>query len=262
MSAPGLRRPPGLETHVGRYRATSVPNPAVLIIDDGELCDVNRMLEQAGAHPKRLPGEAAQRGWRQPQQLLVVTGHRALTLARPIQQEQEQEQEQEGFKTLAVFEEGSSALVQRLRHMGFDHIVRRPVHPEALRLLVVGALYGQHEKRSEPRRPFGCEASWRHGWRRGRATVSEISSRGCSMQLPKGARPVSRFRLRIPPGAAGIDAPLTLPGRVIGYRPRKRTSAPVGANLSVLFDEIDLASRQRLAALLAGLELGPPTLSR
>ncbi len=260
MAESGLRGRSGRnagahEAERGNAGSRAARRPSALLIDDGELEDVNHMLARAGARVMRLSGGTAERGWRQPKDILIVTGRRALTLGRPTTQEEG------GFRTIAIFDEDSKTLRERLERMGFDHIVRRPVHPEALRLLVVGALYRERDKRAEPRLPFGWEVRWRSGWRRGRATMSEISARGCSMQLAKGGKPHGRLELRIPAGAAGHQAPLVLPGRVICYRASPSPEDPRAVSLGVLFEELEPHTRQSLTALLAQLEVGPPTLA-
>ena len=54
--------------------------------------------------------------------------------------------------TTIVIAEGDSKLLHgREQPIGFDYVVRRPVHPEALRLLFLRALFSGSEQRGEPR---------------------------------------------------------------------------------------------------------------
>ena len=77
------------------------------------------------------------------------------------------------------------ALRDQLRGVGFDYLVRRPIHPGALRLLLLRALYRGPERRVTVRYPIGGEVAYKLGLRRRRATLLEVSLRGCRLQAAR-----------------------------------------------------------------------------
>ncbi len=223
--------------------------PFVLLIDDGELDDVAALLSAIGVRPTRLLHGAEARGWRQPDRLLVVSGARALRLPHP------EAQERAGFTKIAVVDRPSRTLRTRVERMGFDRVICRPVHPEALRLVIESAIHGGREQRTRPRFPAGCEVGWRTGLRRRRATLAEISSRGCRLLVREAMRP-QRLSLLLPSGLTGSQE-LRIPGQVVRFE-RKATDL---VSLSVVFDPLGPVDQERLWGFLSGLEFGPPTVA-
>ncbi len=226
--------------------------PWALLIDDGELEDVSRILEELGTTTLRLRGGAHESGWRQPKRLLVVSDRRALALGHPVAQEQEH------FVTMVVLAEPSKTLRQRLAAMGFDYLVRRPIDSTALLLLLRGALYRGREQRCERRLPIGWAVSFRAGWRLRRGTLAELSRRGCSLHVAGAAQLGVRVAVSLPADLAGGE-PLALRGRV--FRCERQLGRPPSAVHSVVFER-DLRARARLRAILAELRSGPPPLPR
>ena len=154
--------------------------PPVLLIDDGELEDVFQTLGDLGVEPARLSGDAAAGDeWFWPTQLLVTTARRGLALDLVSASERSE------FTTIAVARDAAQTTQTMLRRVGFDYLVRRPVHPEALRLLLLRAMYGARERRGEPRYPLGFGVTLRRGLRRRPATLTEISESGCRLLARK-----------------------------------------------------------------------------
>jgi hypothetical protein len=226
--------------------------PWALLIDDGELEDVSRMLEELGTTTLRLRGGAPESGWRQPKRLLVVSDRRALALERPVAQEQEH------FVTMVVVAEPSKTLRQRLAAMGFDYMVRRPIDSTTLRHVLRGALYRGREQRSERRLPIGWEVTFRAGWRRRRGALAELSHRGCCLHVAGLAPLADRVVVRLPADLTGGE-PLSLRGRVFRYE--RLPGQPCSAAHSVLFER-NRRAHARLGAILAELRSGPPPLPR
>ena len=228
-----------------------------LLIDDGELDDVFAMLEALGADPLRhqAVGEEGFSDWEKPPRVVVVSARAAARLTVGTRASES------GIVTIAVAEADSQTLCGMLRRQGFDYVVRRPVHPEALRLLLMRALFRGSERRSEPRLPFGCEVTARWGLRRRPATLLEISSGGCRFLGREAPKPGTRISVRIPPGVSG-ERRLTLRGRVRRSE-RRRGAAPEASTLVALaFDPLSQRTRERLERLLAASVTGPPALSR
>jgi hypothetical protein len=223
-------------------------HPAVLLVDDGELDDVSALVRELGTEGLRLLGGAEQAGWREPRRLLVVAARRALALPPPAGERQA------GCTRVAVLPRASAGLAAQLRARGFDRILTRPVHPEALRLLVQGALAGAREQRAEPRLPVGLPVRWRAGLRRRAAILAELSASGCSLVVyGRRVRCGARLRLRLPAEVAGADAPPLL-GRPVRFQRRREDLFTI----AMIFEAHPPAARRALERALAALRDGPP----
>jgi len=228
-----------------------------LLIDDGELDDVCAMLKALGVDPVRRQADLDEgfRDWERPPRAVVVSARAAARLAV------DPRAGESGIVTIAVAESGSQTLCRMLRRQGYDYVVRRPVHPEALRLLLMRALYRGSERRAKPRVPVGCEVAGRWGiWRRP-ATLLEISGGGCRFLGPEAPKPGTRVSVRIPGGVAG-ERGLTLRGRVRRSERRRGGTPEASTVVALAFDPLSQRTRERLEALLAAWATGPPALPR
>ncbi|NIU03328.1 MAG: hypothetical protein GWO40_03345, partial [Gammaproteobacteria bacterium] len=63
--------------------------------------------------------------------------------------------------------------------LGFLYLVRRPIHPHALRLMLLRLLWRGEERRTEPRVPIGYEVQVRSRLRRKDAWLADLSRGGC-----------------------------------------------------------------------------------
>jgi hypothetical protein len=227
-----------------------------LLIDNGELDDVHRMLETLGADPVRHRAVDTQgfTGWERPPRVVVAAARAALRLSvGPAVEGQ-------GIVTIAVVDTKSQVLTGMLRRQGFRYVVRRPVHPEALRLLLLRALYRGRERREAPRVPLGCEITLRLRLTRRPATLLDLSRTGCRLYTREWYEPGDRLGLRIPRELMRGGA-LSLAGRVVRSE-RRRTSDPdERVALALRFDRLDATVRARLEAWIALHASGPPTLT-
>ena len=155
-------------------------SPPVLLVDDGELDDVRAVLEEIGAEFAHLRGGAVPAGLESPDQLFIATPRRAMLAKNwpsgplPIK--------------IGVVTEDSNTLRSMLKRIGFDLLIRRPVHPYALRLVLLRALYSGSERRNDQRLPIGCPVSFRSGFRRKTATLADLSLRGARLLACSSAR--------------------------------------------------------------------------
>ena len=79
--------------------------------------------------------------------------------------------------------------------MGFHYLVHRPVHPDALRLLLTRLLYRGPEKRRAERVAVGAPISFRAGLRRRSGTLVELSATGC--RLVAGVTPARGAQITV-----------------------------------------------------------------
>jgi hypothetical protein len=217
----------------------------VVVVDDGELDDVRELLLELGVEFAHLRGGAVPSQLAPPGDLFIATLRHA-GLARSWSAD-----EGRGRPVCIAFtSEDSPAARNALRKMGFAYLVRRPVHPLALRLLLLHALYRGEERRREPRVPVGYEVSVRSGLRRREALLVDLSSRGCRLLADRAVSEGSKLTLHLPPqfcgspsGRSGDDT-LTLSGRVV--RCVADGSSPLDGCYSVAVQFAALEERDRL----------------
>lgn len=226
--------------------------PEALVLDDGELDDVVELLAELGFAPERLRGGNVPEVSVAPARLFVATARRALAArcgpaagGGPVR--------------IAVVEEDSNTLRAALRRVGFDYLVRRPVHPYALRLLLLRALYAGSERRRETRVPVGYAASYRTGLRRRDAVLVELSLRGGRLLVERPLPAGARIRLQLPSEVTG-ERPLGLRAKVLRCEPGGPEVAPGLHAVALRFESLPRGTRRRLAAVLARRAEGPATL--
>jgi len=235
--------------------APDVPRPEVLVVDDGRLDDLVALLDELGADPVRLPPGALNdpqaHAW--PRRLFVTTARLACELRLPELREEDQ------VVAIAVAEDESQTLASLMRRLGFQYLVHRPVHPEAMRLLLRKLLYqGANQRRAE-RHPFGAEVTWRTGWVKRRGILVELSGSGCRLVSDRALAPGARVRIEIPPEATG-GRRIPLRGRILRRDTLPGAAPDARHGLAVCFDPLPTRVQQRLDALLARLQRGPATL--
>jgi len=152
-------------------RAANAGRFPVLLVDDGELDDIREFLDDFGIEFAHLRGGAVPGRLDPPRDLFITTMRRAkLARAWPYASDGTLRPVR-----IAIVEEDSPTARAVLRRLGFVYLVRRPIHPTALRLLILRALYRGDERRSEARVPVGFDISLRSGMRRRDALLVDLS---------------------------------------------------------------------------------------
>jgi hypothetical protein len=178
--------------------------PPLLVLDDGELDDVVELLNELGVEHAHLRGAAIPPQIAPPGRVIVTTPRRAmLTKDWP----------RSAPYRIAIVTEDSNTLRAMLRRVGFDLLLRRPVHPYALRLVLLRGLYAGEEKRREERVAVGVETQFRSGFRRKRALIADLSQRGCRILVEKPLALGARIHLPLPPELS--PSALVLPCKVV-----------------------------------------------
>lgn len=228
---------------------------AVLLLDDGELDDVQEILADLGVAYGRVRGGAIARNTPPPTRLLISTPRRVDAVHMPAKGDSAND----GLTRIVVVNEDSTTLRAKLREIGFDYLVRRPVHPEALRLLLLHCLYTGDERRREPRIPVGFEVSFRTGLLPRRAALVDLSSRGCRLLSRFALEPGKRITLQIPQ-ALGANEALTLRGRIIRMSLDENLGPDGPYSAGVVFEDVPAEARQELEWLLEERAQGPAML--
>lgn len=225
---------------------------AVLLIDDGELEDVREILDEMGVEFSHQRGAESLTGHELPGDLLIVTARRGLLLEGGLPDVRTSERP----VRIAVAAEDSRTLRAMLRQAGFDFLVRRPVHPTALRLLILRALYRGPEKRHADRMPLGREVAYRTGTRWRPAMLAELSATGCRLVSRYGARPGIGLTLEIPAVHAGGE-PLAIVGHVVRSSSEKEGAGASEISIAVSFDTLSPEAEKRLRDVLGERAVGP-----
>lgn len=216
--------------------------PRALLVHDGELADVRALLGELGVavfEARRADGADL----RQPWDLLVATPQLipGAISGRPAP----------AATRIAVLPHESRTLASRLRRGDVDYVVRRPVHPDALRLLLLGALYRGPEKRRAPRVSVGTPVRVRVGLRRHPVLLSELSTSGCRLRARVGLRRGQRVSLLLPPGVA-CGRTLSLPAEVV-----RVTATADGSHEAALAFRPSARAAARLAEIVTRHVGGP-----
>jgi len=231
------------------------PRPSTLVLDDGELGDVRRALEELGVEYTYLRGGAvAGLSVAEPSRLLVATARQALRLAGSGR---DGPPERERPVRVAVVREDSNTLRAQLRGQGFDYLVRQPVHASALKLLLLRALYRGPERRVAVRYPVGASVHYRTGLRKRPATLEEIALRGCRLRAPRPTEVDARITVLLPKELTSAGR-LSLPGWVVRCEP----TDPEGPEheVAVAFDRLASGTESALRELLRERIGGPEPL--
>ena len=157
----------------------------LLLLHDGELADVKALAESVGAQVVESTAPEASLEW----DVLVTTARYAKSerLGRA----------REKSVRVAVLDRNSRTLRTLMKRAGVDLVVRRPVHPSALRLLLVHSLYRGPERRSR-RVAVGAPVRYRAGLLRREAVLADLSLRGCLLLTRHGVRVGQRVVVWIP----------------------------------------------------------------
>jgi hypothetical protein len=221
----------------------------VLLIHEGELSDVGDVLTQAGiAFDEKRPGSVATYSYLAAP--LVIS-------SPPFLLEQLDAGHDTQGPRMAILEGQSRTARSMLARGGIEWMVRRPVHPAALRLLVLHCLYAGPEKRKSTRVSIGAEVSFRSGWRRGAGILQELSERDCRILSKKRISVGGSVKLRVPGEISG-GKPLGVVGRVV-----RTASAPYAKDtneICLVFDALPAPDLARLRKVVAAHARGPALL--
>jgi hypothetical protein len=154
--------------------------PTVLLVDDGELEAVARLVKELGVPHLRLRGGEIGKEIPQPTKLLVSTPRHVSKLGLDAGVERAAGSSP---TRVVVVREDSPTMRHMMRRYGIQLLVREPTHPEVWRLLVQRALYQGDERRRDPRLAVGSEIALSQNSEQApyHATLVDLSNRGCRL---------------------------------------------------------------------------------
>lgn len=222
--------------------------PMTLLVHDGELAEVRALLGELGTPFTERRGPLCPEDRDARWDLVIGTPKRILRIHldpanRPTQ--------------IAVLDEDSRTLRNSLRRADIQVVVRRPVHPAALRAVILHALYRGPEKRRSTRVSVGAPVRYRVRWRRRPAILADLSLGGCRLLTDRRVDVGRTLALQLPAGLAG--------GRGFSLRARVLRSAAApggpGGTLAVTarFERVSPGLHGKLKRAIASHASGPAT---
>ncbi|MEE9281982.1 MAG: PilZ domain-containing protein [Myxococcota bacterium] len=230
--------------------------PSVLLVDDGELGTIRELLTGLGAQFEDLRGPDATAPLPEAERLLVTTARRA-----------DAHELRRGISSLSkravwiAFVDGNDPTDRTpLQLKGFDFLVREPVHPMAMRLLLLRALYQGDDKRQVRREAFGYLIEFETASATASGTLTDLSARGCRLFTQQPPQKEEKLSIRIPAEVAGGTA-LELPGTVLRTGPATAEGGDDGdTSVGISFDTLEPELRKRLRKVLIQRSTGPAVL--
>ncbi len=229
--------------------------PSVLLLDDGELDPVQSLLEELGCSFVRVRGGGLDEEPPCPRELIIATARRAIAQLRSIEELEDEFEATSDAKPewmptrIAVVSEDSWQLRAQLRLLGFDFLVRLPIHPEALRVLLLRTLSQGPDRRRSARFPVGANANVQSQKRSRKVVLREISRHGCQLVSSSSDSLGHQVQLEL---SAEITqgAPICLPGNVV--RQIKETAADKSTQFvtALEFDALPAPGKEGLERLL------------
>jgi hypothetical protein len=218
--------------------AIDVSSRSVLLLHDGELADLRALVEAIGARAVEAREPPAGDSdfavvLATPRHLREV--HRAGSGARVVR--------------IAVLDHDARTLRALCRRAGVDLVVRRPVHPIAVRLLLLHALYRGPDRRAR-RVAVGVPVRYRGLLYSKPALLADLSTRGCQLVGCKPLAPGRRVTVYLPdPSAANRS--FSVAGRVVrAVRGEER-------GFAVEFQGVSERTRARLRESVGAWSDGP-----
>ena len=219
----------------------------ILLVHDGELDDVVNLIEEIGAQVVERRGKVANDELKSDWDVAIATPRRLMELnfsgapKQPLR--------------IAFLDGDARTAHAMLQRTGVDMTVRRPVHPMALRLLILHTIYRGPEKRKLQRVSVGTAVSFRMGLRKRNALLADISRGGCllisSEPILRGKSLKLSFSSEITGGRAlGVAGKVVRCGRAAGGMPGVE-------QIAIGFEGVSSSVAKQLAAIVKTFAKGP-----
>jgi hypothetical protein len=214
-----------------------------LIVHDGELADVCQLLAELGLAFVEAPARMAD-----------VSAYYAASLviaSPPFLLERLDDTEGKHPARIVIMASEGRTVRALLTKSGVERVVRRPVHPTALRLFLLHSLYRGRDKRDNQRVSVGSEVQLRRGWRRRKLLLAEISQRDCRLVttdfFKHPFKPNQKVFLRLPKEVTG-ERVLVLPSRVVRIGAVNKTDGM--RDICLIFEHLDARDAGLLSKII------------
>jgi hypothetical protein len=180
-------QPTGKRDFVSQSTPDQAEDRVVLFQRNGELSEFADLLSDLAVSVEdchgALPDPLALEGAR----LVVISGRRLLESGAPNLSLWP--------RTIAVIDDSSRTLVTHLSRAGVAMVIRRPIHPRTLRLLLLHEVYRGPERRKLKRILIGHPIRVGSGLFKAHATLLELSATGARIELANAPKIGSKIRI-------------------------------------------------------------------
>ena len=217
--------------------------PQVLIQDDGELSALRVLLDAMGVSY----GDACDFPVAEEMQtdLLVSTPKRALSRGR------DPGIESHCVSHIVLADAITNRLRSQLQRFQYSYIVEEPVHPAALRLLILDAVYRGPERRRLDRIAITEEIKIKSGWRSRTATLIQLSSRGCRILTDKTLAMDSDIEVALPKNLT-TQGSQSFKGKVVGIDEHEEGALAI----AIVFRRLERSEINLLKAIMSENAVG------
>ncbi|MFI5315463.1 MAG: PilZ domain-containing protein [Myxococcota bacterium] len=230
--------------------------PPVLLLDDGELESVRLLLDEMGAEYVRLQSSDSGSGIPSPARLLVTTAR----IAHSLRLERTLTPAPNRAIWIAFVTGDSKTQKTLMQKSGFDFLIREPVHPAALRVLLQRALFHGSDTRRAPRVACGHPIRYRTGFWPRPGMLVDLSPRGCRLLIRAPLAEKTAISIQIPRALAGGKS-LKLAGHAVRVsRADREGGVAAEFSVGVRFGALNDRTKLRLRDVLAERVIGPAAL--
>jgi hypothetical protein len=224
--------------------------PSVLIVDDGELDRVHRILEKLGADPIRMRATAIRSSIEKPRDLLIMSWN-------PTRELPALHDNSEGTEPtrVCIHSQDFLPLRERLRELGVNYLVQSALDDQSLRLFLLHRLHPGPERRADVRLPLGGNVIVRVGEEEERVKLAELSGSVCRVMMPREV-PLDEAVTVVLPRGLGGEQKLELTGRVIRSAEAEAIGGRASFSTVVRFEGLDGPTSEQLAKIIGGQQIG------
>jgi hypothetical protein len=226
--------------------------PSVLVLDDGELDHVHRMLKRIGADYVRLQKGQIRKVVEKPRDLLISSCERTLEMPEL------ESSEDTPLEPVWVCVHGQDFLPlrERLRELGVHFLVHAALDQESLRLFLLQLLYRGPHQRRELRLPLGdridCGVV---GGDLEMGKLVDLTSGMCRIFSPSPAEAGAMMRIVLPEALGGKEK-LELQGPVLRSVECESRAGQPAFSILVRFDQLEGEARAQVDRLVSGEQIG------
>jgi len=226
--------------------------PSVLLLDDGELDHVHRMLKRIGADYVRIQKDEVRGAVEKPRDLLISSCQRSLDVPRL----ESTEDVPLDPVWVCVHNQDFLPLRQRLRELGVHFLVHTALDEESLRLFLLQLLRRDMDRRGQLRLPLDDLVQWRApGSGLEPAKLIEFSSDACRILSACAAEPETATSILLP-AALGRAEKLELQGRVVRCSECEPRTGGRAFSIVVQLDDLEPEARAQVERLVRGQQIG------
>lgn len=226
--------------------------PSVLLLDDGELDHVHRMLKRIGADYVRLQGRKIGSSVQAPRDLLIASCQRTLDMPHL----ETPPADPNGPTWVCVHSQDFLPLRERLKNLGVHYLVHSALDAESLRLFLLQVLHGGPDRRSHPRLPLGDPIRYAlAGGPFEPAKLADLSLETCRILSPCTAAPDQEVHVVLPEKLGGGER-LELRGQVLRCAECESRSGQPVFSIVVRLSGLDAEERAQIERVVRGEQIG------